>query len=596
MENITAQPVDSARLREFDRILERYRSGKARTEQRIQDSERWWKLRNGGPAARSGEDFRSVSGWLHNVIVQKHADAMDAYPEPRILPREREDRAEAAVLTAILPCILEQNHFERVYSDLLWQKLKTGTGVYRVAWDSRKLHGLGDIDIRRVNLLNLYWEPGVENIQASRYLFHTELWDKEALLEQYPELEGKLKGGGFRPAAFPGDEREEREQKLCVIQVYYKRKGLLHYCKYVGDQLLFASENEPQMAARGLYDHGQYPFVFDPLFPIEQSPCGYGFVDICRNPQTEIDLLKTAFVRNAAVGAAPRYFSRGDGAVNEEEFLDLSKPIVHVSGNLGADSLRPIDYKALDGTYVSLLDRSIQELRETSGNTETSTGNISRGITAASAIAALQEASSKGSRDCQTGSYRAFGELMELCIELIRQFYDSPRQFRILGPGGGEDFLSYQNRRLRPQSQGALCGLELGMRLPVFDVKISAQKRSAYTRMSRNELALQLYGQGFFRPENAGPALQCLEMMDFEGKGELMERLRREAGLQEKLRQYMQLSLALTRRARPELAAALEQDYRRSFGAAAPAAALPHLSREDPAREAEALREEAAGP
>lgn len=29
------------------------------------------------------------------------------------------------------------------------------------------------------------------------------------------------------------------------------------------------------------------------------SLCGYGYVDLCRNQQTEIDLLKTAIVHNA---------------------------------------------------------------------------------------------------------------------------------------------------------------------------------------------------------------------------------------------------------------------------------------------------------
>lgn len=48
--------------------------------------------------------------------------------------------------------------------------------------------------------------------------------------------------------------------------------------------------------------------------------------------------------------------------------------------------------------YVSVLNSKIQELRETSGNNEASTGNTPSGVTAASAIAALQEAPGKTSR------------------------------------------------------------------------------------------------------------------------------------------------------------------------------------------------------
>jgi hypothetical protein len=127
--------------------------------------------------------------------------------------------------------------------------------------------------------------------------------------------------------------------------------------------------------------------VLDPLFPIEGSPCGYGYVDLCRNPQTEIDLMKTSFVKNAMVGAIPRYFVQENSKVNAEDFLDLSKPLVPVSGNIDETSYRRIDHTSLDGNYLNLLQQDIQELRETSGNTETSTGTTNSGVTAASAIA-----------------------------------------------------------------------------------------------------------------------------------------------------------------------------------------------------------------
>ena len=539
MESQTVLPIGKEQVGQFRRVLERYSAGLRQTRSRIISSENWWKLRNASEEQRQDREdggFRSVSGWLHNVIVSKHADLVEGYPEPVLLPREEGDRAEARILSAIIPCILEQNQFETVWSDAMWQKCKTGTACYKILWDPGKLCGLGDISIRRVNLLNLYWEPGVTDIQKSRYFFHTELCDRELLQEEYPGIQ--LKGRDFLDTKFLYDDRVDTENKITVVEVYYHKGGVLHYCKFVGDQVLFATENQlepqldadgnvlrPPMAETGLYDHGKYPYEFDPLFPIEGSPCGYGYVDVCRSPQMEIDLMKTSFVRNAQVGATPRFFSRQDGAVNEAEFLNLSKPIVHVAGNLGEDSLRQIPFRALDGVYVGLLDRTIQELRETSGNTETSTGNISSGVTAASAIAALQEASGKGSRDTLRASYRSFGRIVELCVELIRQFYDLPRKFRILGPFGAEEFIAYDNRGLLPIGQGEAFGQDMGCRLPVFDIRILAQKKNSYTRVTQNELALQFFQLGFFNPNRWAEARECLEMMDFEGKDVLLRRL-----------------------------------------------------------------------
>ena len=590
----SVQPIGAEQLKKFTQELERYKAGKVKTEERIKASENWWKLRNTAEeqkVSKIGADggFTASSGWLHNVIVSKHADAMESYPEPNILPREETDKGEAQMLTAIVPCVLEQNQFETTYSDNMWQKLKTGTGVYKVVWDASKLNSLGDIGVERVSLLNIYWEPGVTDIQKSRYFFHTELCDKDVLEQLYPKLQGKINGKGFVSTKFLYDDHVDTENKHTVIEVYYHKfvngKKTLQYCKYVGDQVIYATENDmqpivdevtgqskPPMAVTGLYDHGKYPYVFDALYPIEGSPCGYGYVDICRNPQTVIDLLNTSFVKNAMVGAIPRYFRRQDGGVNAEQFLDLSEPLVDVAGNVDENVLRKIEHNTLDGNYIAVLDRTIQELRETSGNTETSTGNISSGVTAASAIAALQEASGKGSKDSTQTSYRAYTQIVDLCIELIRQFYNLPRKFRIVGEYGMQKYISYTNAGIQQQHQGNDFGQDMGFRLPVFDIKVSAQKKNVYTKVSQNELALQFFQMGFFNPQMTDQTLMCLEMMDFEGKDSIMQKVAQMGTMYQKLLQYMQLALSFAQVADPASTEMIAQDIMMTMGGgAAPA-------------------------
>ena len=582
-------PIGSKQLKELTAILQKYKAGKVITEQRIIASENWWKLRNTTEEQKTteigkGDTFTSKSGWLHNVITSKHADAMEAYPEPNILPREVGDRGEARMLSAIIPCVLEQNNFEETYDDAMWDKMKCGTAVYKIVWDKNKLNGLGDISVECANILNLYWEPGVTDIQKSRYFFHTELCDKDLLEQRYPEqLKGGLKGDAFVSSKFLYDDHVDTENKVTVIEVYYHKhiqgKNTLQYVKYVNDVVLYATENEmepmsdelgqpkPPMALAGLYDHGKYPYVFDPLYPIKGSPCGYGYVDVCQNPQTEIDLLKTSFIKNAMAGAIPRYFTRNDGSINEEEFLDLSNPLIHVP-DLREDALRKVEHNSLDGSYLNVLMQSIQELRETSGNTETSTGNAPNSVTAASAIAALQEASGKGSRDSTLSAYRAYSEIVEICIELIRQFYNLPRKFRILGQYGAEQYVTYTNAGIQPQPQGNDFGQDMGDRLPVFDIKVSAQKKNTYTKVSQNELALQFFQMGFFNPQMTDQALMCLEMMDFDGKDGIMQKVSQNGTMLQRLVQYMQLSYMLAQVAAPEYVPQIEQDLAMTMGGA----------------------------
>ena len=409
------KPIGSEQLMELTMILQKYKAGKTHLDQRVIASENWWKLRNTSEEMSSSTvfagDFTSKSAWLHNVISSKHADAVEAYPEPNILPREAGDKGEAQMLSAIIPCVLEQNHFETTYNEAMWRKMKSGTAVYKVVWDKNKLNGLGDISVECVNVLNRFFEPGITDIQKSRYVFHTELWDKDLLQERYPEqLRGGVKGDAFISSKFLYDDNADTENKTTVIECYYHKqvggKKTLQYVKYVGDVVLYATENETEpmgvdpitgtplasMAERGLYDHALYPYVFDALYPIEGSPCGYGYVDVCQNVQTEMDLLKTSFVKNARAGALPRYFSRVDGNINEEEFLDLSKTIIKVQGNVDEASIRQVNHQSIDGSYMTLLQWVENELKETSGNTDASPGATPSGVPAASALAALQAA------------------------------------------------------------------------------------------------------------------------------------------------------------------------------------------------------------
>ena len=528
-------PIGPDRLRRARQDLNRYREGKANLERRVIENEQWYRLRHWECIRRdAGSQVEPTSGWLFNAIANKHAEAMDNYPSPNVLPREEGDREKAQALGSILPVILQQEDFEDTYDRVMDDKLKSGTGIYGIFWDPEKLEGLGDISIRRIDILNLYWEGGITDIQQSRNVFYLRLWDNDLLLERYPQLEGKLSGAAEQGNRYVYDDRVDTADKSAVIDWYYKKrqggKTVLHYCKFVGDTVLFATENEEDYRDRGWYDHGLYPFVLDPMFRTAGSPCGFGYIDVAKSAQEYVDRGNQAILQNLLANARPRHFIRADGAVNEEEYADMSRDFVHVDGNLGEDSIKPISGKSLSDIYVTVIANKIDELKEFTGTRDVTTGGTVHGVTAASAIAAMQEAGSKLSRDSNMASYRAFRKVCLMAVELIRQFYDLPRAFRILGPQGGVEFITFSNAGLKPQDQGVELGVELGMRTPLFDIEISAEKQSPYSRLSQNEMAMQFYSAGLFDPARSTEALTALDMMDFNGKSALVEKVRQNGG------------------------------------------------------------------
>ena len=544
-----AQVIGREQVQNAYQTLLKYKEGKANLEKRIVENEQWYKLRHWECMRKNENEVQPTSAWLFNSIANKHADAMDNFPSPNILPREEGDKGEAEMLTSILPVVLDQNEFEQTYSDVWDYKLKTGTGVYGVFWDSSKLNGLGDIAIRRIDLINLFWESGITDIQRSRNVFHVELADNDILIQTYPQLAGKLGTSTLDLSKYVYDDTVDTTDKSAVIDWYYKKnqngKTVLHYCKFVNDEVLFATENEPTFADRGWYDHGEYPFVFDVLFALEGTPAGFGYIDIGKDAQAYIDRGNQAIMKNMLANAAPRHFVRMDGGVNEEEYADLSKDLIHVDGNLGQDSIMPVQGKPLNNIYVQVIKDKVDELKETTGNRDISTGGTSGGVTAASAIAAMQEAGSKLSRDANKSAYRSFRKLCLMVIELIRQFYDLPRCFRIMGENGTARYVQYSNAGIAPQAQGVEFGTDMGFRIPLFDIEVTAQKQSPYSKMSQNELALQFFGAGFFNPQIADQALACLDMMDFDRKEFIMQKISQNGGMYQQMMAMQQEMMML---------------------------------------------------
>lgn len=515
--------IGKAEVQRAADLLEAYRRGKQSLDRRILEDERWYRLRHGA-AVRPGEPA-PASGWLLNSLLGKHGDMMDNYPAPDVLPREPSDMQDAKTLSRILPVILERSDFEGLYSRNAYPKLRHGTACYGVFWDPEAEDGRGDVRVTAVDLLNLFWEPGVRDIQDSRNLFLVTQCDNDLLDAAYPALRGKLRAPIDSTNQRIPEDVLDRSGKSQVVDWYYKKrlpngKTIVHFCKFVGSTVLYASENEQMFMSQGLYDHGQYPFVLDVLFPLEDSPAGFGYVDLMKGTQGYIDQLDAIILNNARLAGRPRWFYRDACGVNEQEFADFTRDFVHVTGRLDPDDLRQIEVEPLPAFIANHLQNKVEELKETSGNRDFAQGGTNSGVTAASAIAALQEAGSKLSRDLIKGSYRAFTQVCTLVIELIRQFYDDSRAVRITGEDGKPVFLTL----------GGLARRDCHV---AFDIQVRAQKASPFTQMSRNEQAKELYRLGFFRPDLAGQALIALEMMDFDGIETVKKRIAAQAGVQQ---------------------------------------------------------------
>ncbi|MCI9626521.1 MAG: hypothetical protein HFI90_07035 [Clostridia bacterium] len=532
---------------------EQYTHEKGKLDDIIIENNRWFRQQqHNHNAQKEPKQPDATSGYIFSAINVKHADAMDNYPEINVLPREEADQTTAKTLTSILPCVMELCGFKKVYADCWWQKLKTGTGVYGVFWNPELQNGLGDIEIKKAGLLNLAWEPNVDNIQDSKYLFYTYYMDKDAFVEQYgkEKLDGSEDLTGVSIKSYKDMPQQQRQEKMRVVDCYYKEDKKVHLLKFSGSNILQDSkEKQPE----GLYEHGMYPFVFDVMFPNEDSPAGFGIIDVVKSPQAYIDKIDSIISENAIVTGKKRWFIKDNGGVNEDEFLDINNPLVHVAGNLDEYNMREIPDSAMPNYIIEHRVNKINELKEVAGNRDFQQGGTSNGVTAASAINVLQQAGDKLTRDMVNASYESYKDIVYMCIELIRQFYDLERRFRIIGENGEAEFVPFSNATMKPQpvdsvlNQPEMAGLpaEDGMaqeqtentmlRRPEFDISLTVQKANPFNKAQQNQTILEIWGAGFFNPQNIDMACMALDFMQFDGSDEIVAKLREMGGLQQQM-------------------------------------------------------------
>jgi hypothetical protein len=214
--------------------------------------------------------------------------------------------------------------------------------------------------------------------------------------------------------------------------------------------------------------------------------------------------------------------------IDKSDFLDWNNPIVEVDGDLSEERLKAITLPSLDNSVISLRDSKINEMREVASNRTVNYGQTSNSLTSGVAIATLQEAGNKVSRDMVTGSWNAFISLTNIVIELIREFYCEKRFFRITRPNEKlYDYVSFSGKDIGEKE--ILIGNDYYYRKPVFDIEVRALKSSAFSRLAQNETIINLFKLGLFEPQNASIAITVLDALELEGKNRIIANIKANA-------------------------------------------------------------------
>ena len=182
----------------------------------------------------------------------------------------------------------------------------------------------------------------------------------------------------------------------------------------------------------------------------------------------------------------------------------------------------------LPGSVITHRNQKILELKEIAANRDVSSGGTAQGVTAASAITALQEAGDKQSRAMITDSFDSYTAVVKMLIEVMRQYFDAERVYRITNTQGVNEYRRFSREKLlRAEAQKDALGFTIGTkyRRVDFDIEIVPQKQNAFRRETNNQTILALWGNGFFAPQNLDMSIAVLPFMQFDGKDAIVQKL-----------------------------------------------------------------------
>lgn len=482
---------------------------------------------------------------LRSTLVNCIADQMDNMPEARMIPERGDLIRVADDLTDIVGHVMERNEYERLHRERVEDFFVTGTSVMQIVWDD-DMRGAGsvkgDVALLRWPLEAFYWDPVCDDIQDGRAVFKAAWKARSWFAEHYPDEAPYVGAGAYDSELSKPDALENiggDEDLVLMLEYWYRtyepkaRRYAVHMALLAGGALLACSERDrPQ----GLYAHGLYPFVLDVYTRIEGLPVGNGMLWEFGPMQRYINRYAQYIDANARAASKMRLLVRRDADIDNNDLTDWNVNVIE-GGNIGDQAVRWFQSQPLSG-LVNLQMRQFQDdIKMDSGQNQFTRGEGGSGVTAASAITALQEAGGKTARMRTAALHAGFKRIAEQVLWLISQFYDKERQIVLRGPDaqpGLERAVAVSTERIYGEVQKAG-----GLPPPPYTVRIQVQRRNPMRIQAENEMILQMYSMS----AQAGqpmPLSTVAQLMHFDGKEKILPLLGARDLLLEQARQLAQ--------------------------------------------------------
>lgn len=482
--------------------------------------------------------LQTLKSTFNNCI----ADQMDNMPEALMVPETKELTDVADDLTDLVRFILNQNNYELVHRRRVEDFFCTGTAVTQIAWDKDMDHGKGNVAVLRWPIEAFLWDPAAESIQDARALFKVS-WHPMSWYEQhYPDKFEEMGSDEtvYSDLAVPESQETDQpgdEQKAMLIEYWYrlydakKRRYTINVAYLAGGVLLEKAED--------VYSHGMYPFVVDAFTPIEGVPVGEGMVQELVPMMRYINRYASYIDMNLRMASKGRLLVNRNAGIDKEALLDWENDVVE-GDRIDASALQWMQTTPFTGMVTSQMLQLQNDIKQDSGQNQFTRGETAGGVTAASAISALQEAGGKMTRMRTNALNSGFREIVEQVMWLISQFYDQDRVLFVTGRKEGE------LKEVDASPEHLFGRRKSGMiPPPPYTVQVQVQRRNPLRQQAQNELFMQAYSMSA-QAGQVFPLSVLFELLQVDGKDKILPVLRQTDAITQQMQQMNEQNQMLT--------------------------------------------------
>lgn len=450
------------------------------------------------------------------------ADQMQNMPEARVLPETPEHQETADDLQdAVHYIVYNMNNYPAVHRRRAEDFYGPGTSITQVTWDESMNYGKGDIALIRWPIESFLWDPRAEDIQDARALIKVSWHPMSWYAAHYPDLAQYINAedGMYNEVGVPETQRTQTgsdEPRAMLLEYWYrlydakKKRYSINVAYCAGGAMLEHQEN--------VFMHGMYPFIVDVHSTIEGSPAGEGLVSELAPMMRYINRYARYIDMNLRMASKGRLLTRRGAGIDKTALADWSQDLVEGDRITQGEDWGWLQHQPFNGMIAQQMLQMQSDLKQDSGANQYTRGETAAGVTAAKAIAALQEAGGKitGLRT-DTLNY-GFKLIVEQVLWLMSEFYTDERMTMITGKDGKTKQITMSSERFfgnaHKKSEGAAPP-------PPYMVQVEINKRNPLRVEAQNEMYMQAYTMAA-QAKQYFPLSALFRMMNIDGKDRLL--------------------------------------------------------------------------